>query len=126
MNLVRSKPATIGIVAWSGVVWFTAILTNYLLFLALNVAAPVHAAAFLLVVLQIGITVPSSPGRLGVFEYLTLLALSVFGLNETVALTYGLVLHALVFIPPILLGAVALWYENLTVRQIQQAARNNL
>lgn len=125
MNLVQSRPAIVGIVFWSGVVWFTAALTNYLLFNALNVPAPIHAAAFLLVVLQIGITVPSSPGRLGVFEYLTVLALSVFGISETMALTCGLVLHALVFAPPILLGTMALWYENLTVRQIQQAARNN-
>ena len=35
-----------------------------------------------LVVLQVGITLPSVPGRIGVFEYLCILSLAVFGVAQ--------------------------------------------
>jgi hypothetical protein len=59
-------------------------------------------------VLQAGISMPSVPGRIGLFEYLCVLTLSLFGVSQEEALSYGIVLHALVFLPTILLGVLAL------------------
>jgi uncharacterized protein (TIRG00374 family) len=98
--------------SWSVFVWAMAALTNYVTFLALGIEVPFLAALFLLVALHLGVTVPSSPGRVGVFHYICVLSLSLFSVDRSLALSYGLVLHLIVFAPMMSLGAWFLWKEN--------------
>jgi hypothetical protein len=74
---------------------------------------PFVAALFLLAVLEVGVAVPSAPGKLGVFHYLCVLALGVFGVQRQEAIAYAVLLHVVVFVPPSLLGALFLWWESL-------------
>jgi len=85
-----------------------AALTNYLMFLAFGLELPVLAALLLLVVLQAGSVPPSLPGRIGVFHYLTVVALGLFAVERAVALSYSIALYAAAFLPKILLGAAYL------------------
>jgi len=78
----------------------------------LGPALPFAAAPFLLIVLKIGVAVPSVPGKLGIFHYLCTLALGVFGLEKGAALGYAVLLYFVVFVPPSLLGALFLWWES--------------
>jgi hypothetical protein len=59
-------------------------------------------------VLQVGVAAPSTPGRIFVFEALTMGALSPFGVRGDLALAYAVILHVVV-IGPIILGGLALW-----------------
>ena len=79
--------------------------TNYLLFLAFRLRVPLVAALLLLVVLQVGAVPPSLPGRVGIFNYLTVVALSAFGVDRATALAYSIVLYAVALAPKILVGA---------------------
>jgi glycosyltransferase 2 family protein len=79
-------------------------LNNFIL-RALYIDVPWIASVVLLVMLQVGVAVPSTPGKLGVFQYLAVLGLSLFGVHNTQALAWGLVLHVLVFLPPALMAA---------------------
>lgn len=97
---------------WSLGVWITALLTNYFLFLALRLDVPFQAAILLLVVLYVGVSVPSSPARIGVFQYLVILGLSLFSVPKSLALTYSLALYVIVFGPIIVLGIGLLWREG--------------
>ncbi len=107
------------LVAWSFGVWVLAGLTNCLTLLALGIEVPlVVASLFVLVVIHIGLVVPSSPGRLGVFQYLCVLSLSVFGVEGALALAYGFVLHFIVVLPVILAGVLCLWKENVTLYRL--------
>ncbi len=81
-------------------------LLNYALFFAFSLALPFSAALFLLLTLQVGITLPSIPGKLGVFQYITILALSAFAVGKDLALSYSLVLYLVAFSPHILFGAI--------------------
>jgi glycosyltransferase 2 family protein len=102
------------ILAGSAVVWGLGVLTNLLVFWAMRLNVSAWAAVFLLVVLQVGVAVPSSPGRIGVFHYLTLLALSVFGVAQETALGVGLLLHLAVYVPVFAFGVWGIWSEKLT------------
>ena len=82
--------------------------TNFLLFQAFDLPLPPIAALFLLVVLQVGNAPPSLPGKLGVFHYLTIVGLSVFGVDRSVALSYAFALYAVALLPKIILGAIIL------------------
>ena len=104
-QLSSSRPSElVKIVLLSVLIWGTAILNNYLLLLAFQIDLPVTAAVLLLVGLQIGISLPSLPGTIGVFEYVCVLVLAVFAVERTAALSYGILLHAIVMLPATLAG----------------------
>ena len=48
-------------------------------------------------------------GRVGVFEYVCVLALKNYGIEPAMALSYGILLHVIVFIPVIAGGLPSLW-----------------
>jgi uncharacterized membrane protein YbhN (UPF0104 family) len=101
---LRSWRAILAVWGLSLLSWLLAATTNYLLFLAFGLSLPFTAAAFLLVVLQVGVAPPSLPGKLGVFHYLTLLSLSVFGVTRNTALSYALLLYVVAVLSKILAG----------------------
>jgi glycosyltransferase 2 family protein len=102
--------------AWAGVgLWTLSIsilvlsaTTNYLLFKAFALSLPPIAALFLLVVLQVGNAAISVPGNIGVFHYLTVLALGVYGVGRELALAYAMVLYAVALLPKIIIGVVVM------------------
>lgn len=93
----------------TGVIWTTAVLTNSLVLQALSIAAPPVASLLVLFVLVAGITVVAIPGQIGVFEYLCVLSLALFGVDQASAVSFGVLLHLLVFLPPVLAGITSLW-----------------
>ena len=70
-----------------------------------------------------GVAVPSAPGKLGVFHYLCTVALSIFGVERSGAIAYAVLLHALVFSPLSLLGALSVWWESLLGHNIPPSHR---
>lgn len=91
---------------WSILTWMIGGLTNYVLFLAFDLSLSLLAAFLLLVVLQVGVALPSLPGRVGIFQGLCILVLALFGISGDVSFSYGVILHLVVFLPPILLAAI--------------------
>ncbi len=122
LRAVREPRLLLTLVLWSFLIWILGASTNYLTFRAMELNLPASAALLLLVVLQVGIAVPSSPGRIGVFHYLVVLTLSVFSVDKEVALSYSLVLYLVVFVPIALIGACCLWREKATWQKLSQAA----
>jgi len=122
LEVLRSPWVGLKLQGWSLVIWTLSILVNYTIFLALDLSLPFAAALFLVIVLEVGVAVPSAPGKLGVFHYLCTLALGVFGVDKTVALGYAVLLYFVVFAPPALLGALFLWWESMGRRQVRSVA----
>jgi uncharacterized protein (TIRG00374 family) len=112
LDVLRSPWVGLKLQGCSLLIWTLSILVNYTVFLALGLPLPLAAALFLVVVLQVGVAVPSVPGKLGIFHYLCTLALGVFGLEKGAALGYAVLLYFVVFGPPSLLGALFLWWES--------------
>lgn len=122
LDVVRRPRLLIGLFGLSLIVWIISALTNYLVFLALGLALPFWASLLLLVVLQVGTAVPSSPGRIGIFQYLVILTLSIFALDKNVALSYSIVLYLVIYVPIVLIGGYCLWREKITWQKLVEAA----
>jgi hypothetical protein len=118
LSVLRNLRVNLRLQAWSLAILANSVLTNYAIFLALDMGLSLAAALFLLAVLQVGVAVPSAPGKLGVFHYLCVLALGVFGVAKESAIAYAVLLHVVVFVPPSLLGAVFLWWETVRGRSL--------
>ena len=73
-------------------------------FVALKISAPFSAAIFLQSIVALGVALPSSPGFFGFFEAAALVALPVYGVSRTLALSWALGYHVLSFIPITVIG----------------------
>ena len=98
-----------GLMIWilSAAVLILSILTNYLVFVAMRLPLGLTAALFLAVVLRVGAAPPSLPGKIGLFHYLVVLALSLFGVDKTTALSYAFVLYAVAVLPVVIAGTAS-------------------
>ena len=92
-------------------IWLALAGVNYAVLgaLDLDIDAPVAAAFLVLIVLQVGTSVPSTPGKIGVVQYLAVLALAPFGVAREPALTYGVLLHVVGYGPLVALGGFWSW-----------------
>jgi len=61
-----------------------------------------------LLVLQAVVSLPGVPGRVGVFQYACILALGLFGVDETAAFSYGVLLQTVAVLPLMIGGVVSL------------------
>ena len=106
LQFIGSWHVATGLGLLSALILLLSVTTNYLLFKACGLGIPFIAALFLMVVLRVGEAPPSLPGKLGVFHYLVVLALALFGVERTFALSYAFVLYAVAVVPVVVAGAV--------------------
>ena len=123
LEIIRRRGDLIRLIFWTVIVWITAVVTNNFVLLSLDIHLPVAASILILVGLQAGISLSAIPGTIGLFEFISVLALSAFGVDKASALSYGLVLHAIVLIPNIIAGTLSFWFLGLAGQrdQIQDA-----
>lgn len=91
---------------------FLSTLTNFVVLKALGMDLPFTAALFVLIVIQVGNAPPSAPGKIGVFHYLAVLALSAFGVAKGQALAYGVLLYLVALVPKVLVGLGVLVFSR--------------
>jgi len=101
-------------------IWSVGIAQFHTALVAFDLQLPITATIFVLSVTALGMTVPSSPGYIGVWEYTIVLALSPFQVEKSLALSYALVLHATVYLTLTAMGLVSLWQEGLALGTISQ------
>ena len=97
------------------------VLTIFFLFKAFNLKLSFLAGLFLLLAIQVGNIPPSVPGKIGIFEYAVILALSLFNISKSQALSYGIMLHLVAYVPKILLGLVFLPRVDISLRRNSKA-----
>jgi len=123
LGALRDVRAQVKLWGGSAVIWFLAAATNALVFGALDLKVHRLASPLLLVVLMTGVILPTSPLRLGVFHYLCVLTLSLFGMERNVALSYAVLLHFVVHLPIVVGGVLGLWVQNYDVRKSKMVSR---
>jgi hypothetical protein len=101
---LRSARNVVSVLLLTAGLILSQVLTNFLLFKAFHITLSFWAALFVLLAVQVGNIPPSAPGKIGIFEYAVVLALSIFHISKNEALSYGLMLHLVAFLPKIVLG----------------------
>lgn len=112
LSLLGRPTVLCSALASSALIWAAATLTNYLVMKALRIDLPLSASALVLAAVHAGVALSPTPGQVGVFHYLCILSLSFFGLDRSLALSYSLALHLVVYTPIVLLGSLSLWGES--------------
>jgi len=107
---------------WSIAVWATSGLFMLFVMFAFHIDAPPAAAFLLLCVTSLGMTVPSSPGYIGVYHWLVVSTLQIFGVERELALSFAFAVHALTFVPLTLIGIFYMIRENYSLQRIEHEA----
>ena len=120
MRLFKQPRLSLGLVGYSVAAFVAGAATNWLTARAIGLPLSFRACLLLLSVLQISAVVPlpTTPGRVGVFHYLCVISLAVFAVPQEVALSYGLILHVLVYLPMSVGGPLVLWLLNVSWRSL--------
>jgi uncharacterized protein (TIRG00374 family) len=105
---------------WSVAIWGVLAAFYWVTLLAFDPAQPFVAGLGVASVTALGMTIPSSPGFIGLFEALTRETMVLFEMGPELALSYALVAHAIVYIVFSLLGLVSMAQQNITYREIQK------
>jgi uncharacterized protein (TIRG00374 family) len=121
LSALRSGTSVLGALLWSLGAWLCTALEFYVVMKAMNLSLPFLAALLAVCLSTLGMVVPSSPGHLGVFEYLTVVALSLFGIGQEAALVFALLVHAVGYLAPVVLGGIAIWREGYSYAQLREA-----
>lgn len=120
-NLKRiGSPLTIlFLIALSFCTWFSMAVALFYVTRALGVNVPFACIPFVCAMLNMGLTIPSSPGYVGVYQYLLVYLLSIFGVPKAEGFTVSLLYHASWYVPYTVLGFVFLVTEHIKVKEIQ-------
>jgi hypothetical protein len=118
-NVLRRPGRVLILVALCVVGGSLAGLTTLTWIRAFNLPVPWYGAFFVLVVVNLGSAIPSSPGYVGVYHYLAVLALSVWVPDRNAALAYAIGTHTLNMLANISLGAFFLAREGVSLRELR-------
>ncbi len=119
LNVVRQPRASIHAGLWTLVTWGLGAFANWSVLSAFRKPS-MPAAILLMVALMLGNAVVPTPGRLGVFEGISVVVLGLFDIPVDRALAIGLVLHVVVLAPPFITGAALSLRDALgSMRRIQ-------
>jgi uncharacterized membrane protein YbhN (UPF0104 family) len=87
--------------------------------MAFDIHPPIYASFILLIFVAFGISIPSSPGFIGTFQFACILALRYFKIPESTAFSISMVLWAGNFLPVTLIGLYYLKKEHFSLKKIQ-------
>jgi len=121
LGALRSPVDSFAVYALSVIAWLCETGMYVLIALGFGIALPF--AVFLLAAAFANLVTiaPSTPGYVGVFDAPIVYTLTLFGINQNLATSYTLVLHAALYLPVTLLGFYYLGRAGLSLGQMTQA-----
>ena len=119
LSVLRSPRRFATVFGWSMAHWLLNGFGIWLAFKAVGIAAPFSAALFLQAFIALGTAVPSAPGFFGVFEYMSIEGLSVYGVGRQQAATWAIGYHLFSFVPITLIGAYYFIRLGVKLRDLQ-------
>jgi len=123
---LRQPVKALWVTIWSALIWMLGAVVNLAILWAFGKPS-LAASLFLLVALMAGISapIPAAPGKLGIYEGIAVAVLSFFQVPQAQALAIGLVLHAVVLIPPVALVILLSLAEQRAIILVEKRQSGN-
>lgn len=111
-----------GVFLLSVAIWTINAAAIYTLFQAFAFDLPFTAAVVTMIILLIGIMIPTAPGFIGNWHYACILGMTLFGIAKPEALTFAIVYHFLSIGIVILLGVLFLPFNKFSIADMRKQA----
>ncbi len=106
--------------------WIPVILSIYFLLMSFDIILPFYASVVLMIIICLGMMIPSAPGYIGTVHFACVAGLALFGVPKTIALSFSIVFHASQFIPITAVGLVCFLIEGFSFSQIDRSSKSFL
>ena len=107
-------------------IWTLIGTTNALGLLAFDLPVPLVLGAIAITpIVSLAVSVPSAPGFIGAYQLGCILSLAIFGVNESRAIAYSIVMNLTTFLACVSAGMYSLWSEGLTFAEIEAASEES-
>jgi len=107
------------------VIWLMDVLAIYVLLQAFDFDLPVIAAFVAMIIVIIGIAIPTAPGFIGNWHYACVLSLGLFGLPRADALSFAVVNHFLSMALVLVFGIGFLPFNKFSISEMKKQMNNN-
>ena len=118
---VLDSPGTfLRVLVWSLFMWSIIASVNATVFFTFELPIPtILGAVAVTSIVAIAVSVPSAPGYIGAFQLGCILALSLFGIDQSRAIAYSIVLHLTQFVGVVGAGVYSLWTEGMSFHDVE-------
>jgi glycosyltransferase 2 family protein len=121
--VINHKRSIFLVFLYSIIVWLVEAVTYFVVSLSFGINLPIYVPILVVVIVNIGILIPSAPGYIGAFEFFCISALAIFSVEQSIALSFAIVLHAVLFVPITAIGIFYFWKENLNFADVTNVAK---
>lgn len=109
---LRSTRVALEATVWTFLAWGFTGLSCWLVMLGFHLDLVVAAGLLIAVAGGLAMVLPSPPSAIGVFEASVVLALAIYDVSPSRALSYALLVHALNIVPFLIVGPLVIWHES--------------
>ncbi len=120
LKVVRSPGKLAAVFGSSVMAWLIEATIFYIVTFAFDLKLTFPVLVLATATANLAITLPSSQGGIGPFEFFAAQTIVLFGADVNAATAYAVVLHAVILLPVTVLGFVYLWLENLSLAEMVQ------
>ena len=118
---VLQRPWNLSLVTATSVAgWMCEAAIYVLVARAFHLGEPFYVLLLALCMANLAITLPSSQGGIGPFEYFARESLTRFNTSKAAATAYAIVLHAVLMVPVTVVGLFFLWRENISLGELER------
>jgi uncharacterized protein (TIRG00374 family) len=125
LSRINSFPNLVYLILISSITWFSMSVALYVVTLMLGVSVEFGCIPFVCALLNMGLTLPSSPGYVGVYQFLLVYLLSIFGVPKHEGFTISILYHASWYIPYNILGFAFVLKEHLNISELKKLEEEN-
>jgi len=124
LQIVTNINLLLYLIFLSVAVWLLDVLAIYVLFLAFGFHLPVIASFVLMIILIVGIAIPTAPGFIGNWHFACVLGLSLFSVAKVEALSFAVVYHFLSMIVVMVLGVIFIPFNKFSISEMKNQVNN--
>ncbi len=125
-KMVGSPGLILYVAFLSLLIWIVGSLAIYVLFSAFNFQLSLLAAFGVMVVIVVGISIPTAPGFVGNFHFFCILGLGLFGISKADAVTYAVLYHFLAVGMIVCQGLIFLPFNTFALSDIKKTRMGQL
>jgi uncharacterized protein (TIRG00374 family) len=123
LEILDSPWTFLRILGWSAYLWLVIAFIYVWGLLAFDLPVPwVLGSIVVTAIVAIAVSAPSAPGYIGVFQVACTLALGLFGVTESDAFAFSIVMHLAQFAATVGAGLYSLVREGMTFQQIERVS----
>jgi uncharacterized protein (TIRG00374 family) len=123
MHVFRSPRPLVSAALISLLVWVVVAAMFLLGFLSFKTPFPLELTGvvgllFITALVDLGLLIPALPGNVGTYEALVVAGMAFFRVDKELAVAFALIFHVGQIVVTLLVGVVAFWMQNLSLRDI--------